>query len=343
VTEGGGAKSGDGGEESSAEPASAAESAQAAAKAAEPAEPAKPAAKAAEPAKPAAEPAKAKPAAKTAEPARPAAPAVPKAPPWWRALRAEPPAHLRAALGLSMVGLVLLLWWLVTRGEAEFRIISPARLPSPGEVVGEIGSLRQRALGDSIMDTLERVFVGVGLAAIVGVGAGVISSANRGIGALVNPLVIFLRSVPMGALFPLTLLLFSEQRQKTMFLFLAIVAFVFSDTVKAMMTVPERFIETAQTLGASRLQIIRKVLVPLALPDIITSLRFQFGLALGYVMLAEEYNTRFGLGQMINMSQRMGPTEHVYLLLVLIAVLAFGIDLILRTLQRGLFTWRRDL
>jgi len=329
-----------------AEPAKAtAEPAKATAK---PAEPAKATAKPAEPAKAtakSAEPAKAtaKPAAKSSAPAKPAGPAVPEAPPWWRALRAEPPAHLRAVLGLAMVALLIVLWWLVTHGEAESRIISPARLPSPGEVAGQVDSLRQRSLGDSIMGTLERVFVGVGLAALVGVSAGVIASANRGIGAILNPLVIFLRSVPMGALFPLTLLLFSEQRQKTMFLFLAIVGFVFSDTVKAMMSVPERFVETAQTLGASRLQIIRKVLVPLALPDIITSLRFQFGLALGYVMLAEEYNTQYGLGQMINMSQRLGQTEHVYLLLVLIALLAFGIDLVLRTLQRGLFTWRRDL
>jgi ABC-type nitrate/sulfonate/bicarbonate transport system permease component len=245
--------------------------------------------------------------------------------------------------GLAMVATLLTLWWLVTRVEAEFRIISPSRQPSPGEVLSEIGTLRQRALGDSIIDTLERVFIGVGLAALVGVGAGIFASANRGVGAVLNPLVIFLRSVPMGALFPLTLLLFSEHRQKTMFLFLALVAFVFSDTVKAMMSVPERFVETAQTLGASRFQIIRKVLVPLALPDIITSLRFQFGLALGYVMLAEEYNTRHGLGQLINMSQRLGPTEHVYLLLLLIALLAFGIDLILRTLQRGVFAWRKDL
>jgi ABC-type nitrate/sulfonate/bicarbonate transport system permease component len=296
-------------------------------------------AKAAAAAKPAAAAAKPAVAAKSA--AKPAEPEIPKAPPWWRALRAEPPVHLRTALGITMVALLLLLWWFATHGDD--RLIKPAQLPSPGEVLDEIKPLGRRDLVDAILDTLERVFVGVGLAAIVGVGVGVISSANRGIGALLNPLVIFLRSVPMGAMFPLTLLLFSEQRQKTMFLFLALVAFVFSDTLKAMMSVPERFVETAQTLGASRFQIIRKVLIPLALPDIITSLRFQFGLALGYVMLAEEYNTRHGLGQMINMSQRLGPIEHVYLLLVLIAMLAFGIDLILRTLQRGLFTWRRDL
>lgn len=259
-------------------------------------------------------------------------------------MRADPPAHTRFVLGVGLVGMVLLLWFVVTRGAPTERIISPSKLPSPGEVFGSFGTLLQRDFLASIVDTLGRVFVGVGLAAIVGVSIGVVAAANRGVGSALAPVVIFLRSVPMGALIPLTLLLFADgERQKTMFIFLAIVPFVFSDTVKAISIVPERYVETAQTLGASKLQIVGKVLVPLALPDIVTSLRFQLGLALGYIMLAEEINTEHGLGKLINGSQRIGPYEHVYLLLFVIALVAFAIDLLLRTIQRGAFAWRKDL
>lgn len=289
----------------------------------------------------AAKPAAARPAAAKPTAARSA---VPEAPPWWRTLRSDPPAYLRLVLGVSLIGLIFVLWWFVTHGPVEERIISPSRLPSPGEVFGSFGRLLDRDLVEHILASLQRVFLGVGLAAIVGILLGVIAASLRGVNAAIAPLVIFLRSVPMGALIPLTLLLFSDgEKQKTMFIFLAIVPFVFSDTVKAMSIVPERYVETAQTLGASRLQIIYKVLVPLALPDIITSLRFQLGLALGYIMLAEELDTAFGLGKLINTSQKQGPYEHVYLLLFVIALLAFGLDLLLRTLQRGAFTWRRDL
>jgi len=83
--------------------------------------------------------------------------------------------------------------------------------------------------------------------------------------------------------------------------------------------------------------------VPLALPDILTSLRFQLGLALGYIMLVEEINAQHGLGKMIMVSQRLGPYTHVYLLLFVIAAIAFTLDLVLRTLQRGVFAWRKDL
>jgi len=153
-----------------------------------------------------------------------------------------------------------------------------------------------------------------------------------------------MRSVPMGALIPLTLLLFSDgEKQKWMFIFLAIVPFVFSDAVKAISIVPERYVETAQTLGASRFQIIRKVLVPLALPDIITSLRFQLGLALGYIMLVEIINAPRGIGALFLGSERQGLFEHTYLLLFVVALIAFTLDVVLRTLQRGMFAWRKDL
>lgn len=277
---------------------------------------------------------------------RPAAalPGPPKPPPWYKTLRADPPAHIRTILGVGFIVLLFFVWWLVTRGSPTDRVISPSKLPSPGEVFGSFGRLVDRALTESIMDTLERVFKGVGLAAFVGIALGVIAASNRGVGSTLEPLVIFLRSVPMGALIPLTLLLFGDgEKQKWMFIFLAVVPFVFSDTVKAISIVPERYVETAQTLGASRLQIIRKVLVPLALPDIITSLRFLLGLALGYIMLVEVINTPHGIGTLLTTSERQGLSEHIYLLLFVIALIAFTLDLLLRTLQRGVFTWRKDL
>jgi ABC-type nitrate/sulfonate/bicarbonate transport system permease component len=312
---------------------------------------------------PATRPPEAKAAPKAAPKAGPQGVVLPQAPPWWKTLRADPPAHTRMLLGVGFIALIMLLWWFVTRGDeinvyfdgrkgelllslkaSTARIVSASKIPSPGDVFGSFGSLLDRELGRNLGDTLQRVLSGVALAAVVGVSVGIVAASHRGVNAAIAPLVIFLRSVPMGALIPLTMLLFGDgEGQKTKFIFLAIVGFVFSDTVKAMSIVPERYVETAQTLGASRFQIIRKVLVPLAIPDIVTSLRFQFGLALGYIMLAEEINAEFGIGKLIMGSQRVGPYEHMYLLLFVIALIAFTIDLVLRTLQRGIFPWRRDL
>jgi ABC-type nitrate/sulfonate/bicarbonate transport system permease component len=273
----------------------------------------------------------------------PQAGGLPRPPPWWKTLRADPPFQIRMLIGAGAVGLIFLVWWFITRGDAIDAIVSPSKLPSPGAVVGSVGTLKGGLL-DGILSTLERVFGGVAIAAVVGVGLGVFAGTNRAIGAAVAPIVIFLRSIPMGALLPLMLMLFATgEKQKVMFIFFALVPFVFSDTVKAISIVPERYVETAQTLGASNRQILFKVLVPLALPDIITSLRFQFGLALGYVMLAEAIATTSGLGVMLNNNERLGNIEQNYALLFVIALLAFVIDFLIRFFQRGVFQWRRDL
>jgi len=86
-------------------------------------------------------------------------------------------------------------------------------------------------------------------------------------------------------------------------------------------------------------QAICKVLFPLALPNIVNSLRLLFGLAFGYIMLAEVINAEFGLGKIIIMSQRIGPREHIYLCLMVIALIAFAIDRLILIIQRRAFPY----
>ena len=76
-------------------------------------------------------------------------------------------------------------------------------------------------------------------------------------------------------------------------------------------------------------------------PEIVTNVRFMFGLALGYITLAEQIDPKLGLGFLIE--NKFVPIEQKYMLLFVIAFVAFSIDLLLRTLQRGAFGWRKDL
>jgi NitT/TauT family transport system permease protein len=257
-------------------------------------------------------------------------------------LRVAPPKWIGRAVGLGTVVLVVAVWWLLTRGDVpEMRVISPVILPSPAEVVGSVGTLlAERALLQSIAATLKRVLLGFGLAVVIGVPLGVLAGSWRVLDAAAAPLAIFGRNIPIAALIPLTILWFGiDEAQKVMFIFIACVPFVFSDTVQAIVGVPDRYVDTADTLGATRGQVIRKVLVALALPDIYSSLRNLFGLAFGYIMLAELINAKHGLGYLLSTSQRRGLTEHIILILVIIGSLAFGIDRLLAWFQRGLFPY----
>ena len=219
------------------------------------------------------------------------------------------------------------------------------QVPSPGKTLHDFPQLFERHIDDHIFASMRRVLIGIGLAALFGVGLGILAGAQRGVAAALNPLVVFLRSIPMGALGPLMIILFSTgEKSRWMFIFIAVVPFVFSDTLKAMSAVPQRYVETAETLGASRFQIIAKVLVPLSLPDIITSLRFQFGLALGYIVLVETNGILgTGIGSFFNLSQQRGLQSHIWGTLFLIAAIAFLIDYLIRFFQRHAFPYRKDL
>lgn len=258
------------------------------------------------------------------------------------ALRAMPTRPVRLLAGVATVGLVVLAWFLLTLGAAEQRVISPALLPSPGEVARSLPTLvTERGLLDSVLATLWRVIAGFLLAVLVGVPLGIVAGAYRLFDAASAPLAIFGRNIPIAALIPLTILWFGiDETQKVFFIFIATVPFVFGVTVSAIAGVHDRYVETAQTLGARERQVIFKVLIPLAMPDIFDQLRQLFGLAFGYIMLAELINAKEGLGYLLSTSQRRGLSEHIFLILIVIGLLAYLIDLLLRRLQKELFPYR---
>ena len=169
---------------------------------------------------------------------------------------------------------------------------------------------------------------------------GILAGSYRAFDAALAPIALFGRNIPIAALIPLTILWFGiEETQKTMFIFLATVPFVFSGAVDAVVSVHDRYVEAAQTLGASQRQVVSKVLIALALPSIYNNLRSLFGLAFGYIMLAELINAKYGLGYLLSTSQRRGLTEHIILILMIIGLLAYAIDRLLYWFQAQLFPY----
>src|SRR5262249_5758012 len=186
-------------------------------------------------------------------------------------LRLSPPRMTRRLVGVGAVGVIVLVWWIATSGlGSEERWISPVILPSPMEVIKSFPVLlNERALIASIAATLRRVLIGFGLAALIGVPLGIIAGSWRVFAAAAGPVAqaaaapvaLFGRNLPVAALIPLTILWFGiDETQKVMFIFIACVPFVFSDAVASITGVPDRYVETAQTLGAKPLQIVLKVL-----------------------------------------------------------------------------------
>lgn len=270
----------------------------------------------------------------------------PRRPPPFRPLRGEIPYWQSAALGVLCVAAIGCAWWWATSGPVpEERWLSPVVLPSPAETFADFHGLWfEAALTRNTLRTLRRVALGFGLAAAVGVPLGVLAGCFPRVNAALIPLTIWGRNAPIAAIIPLTFALFGYgELQKAMFIFIACVAFVITDTANAIADISDRYIDTAYTLGASRRQIILKVLMPLAMPRIFNSLRLLFGLAFGYIMLAEVVQTdnAFGLGGIINMAQgRGGQRTYILLILMIIPLVALAIDRLLYALQRDLFPYQ---
>ena len=259
----------------------------------------------------------------------------------WLPLRGPISEWAAGLCGILCLLSCLAIWYGVTRGPYEERVLGPSILPSPQETFGSFKSLWfDRALSRNTGVSLQRVATGFALAALVGVPLGVLCGCFPVINSFFSPLMIFGRNIPIAALIPLTFSFFGiGNTQKIMFIFIACVAFIVGDTARAISDVSDRYIDTAYTLGANRRQIILKVLFPLALPSIFNSLRLLFGLAFGYIMLAETIklgNEAGGLGDIINTSQRRGMQAHILLVLMIIPIVALVID-------RGLFWIQREL
>jgi NitT/TauT family transport system permease protein len=244
-------------------------------------------------------------------------------------IREEIPDWLSWILGALPILALLLIWHLLTSGPTpEERIISPTILPGPLEVARSFKSLWfDKALARNALISLARVIGGFILANAVAFPLGLAMGTFTKIKAMFNPLTVFGAYLPIPALVPLTLSLFGTgEKQKIVFLALAFTIYLLPLFVQAIEAVDDIYLKTAYTLGAGKLQVMRKVLLGVAWPEIFQAMRLGFGIGWSYIILAEVVDMSRGLGGIIMIAQRRGPREHIYLVLLVIVAIAFFTD-----------------
>ncbi len=264
---------------------------------------------------------------------------------WALRIRERIPPWLAWLLGVIPVALLLAVWLAATGGaEPEARMISPTILPSPGEVVRSFPGLWfDRAVSRNLAVSFLRVAEGFLLAVAIVFPLGLLMGSFTKVRAAFMPLAVFGAYLPIPTLVPLTLSLFGTgELQKVVFLALAFGIYLLPQIVGAVDAVDDIYLKTAYTLGASRAQAVRQVLLPVAWPRIFESLRLGFGVGWSYILLAEMVDIGKGLGGIIITSQRRGPREHIYLVLVLIVAVAFVTDKLWVAIGNRLFPWQES-
>jgi ABC-type nitrate/sulfonate/bicarbonate transport system permease component len=265
---------------------------------------------------------------------------------WFLAIRGRVPKKAAVALGLVPIVALIGLWWFVTRGEVEERIYGPQILPSPAEVIQRAPELvTDRHLSDHLFASLRRVGLGFLVATVIVFPLGVLMGSFGTAKAIFGPAATATSYIPIATLVPLTMSWFGiDERQKIYFLAIAFGIYLLPMIVAAVENVPGVYLRTAYTLGATRLQTVLRVLVPISMPEIWHGLRLAFGVGWTYLVLTESLMIEEGsggLGALIFISQRRGPREHVYLIIIVITLIAWASDTIWAYAGRLLFPYVR--
>jgi NitT/TauT family transport system permease protein len=199
-----------------------------------------------------------------------------------------------------------------------------------------------RDLPHHIWSSIRRVGESFILALVVVLPLGILMGSFGSVGAIFTPVSTASGYIPIATLVPLTMSWFGiDEFQKVMFLAMAFGIYLLPLVVKAIASVPDIYLRTGYTLGASRFDVIRKVLIPIALPDLWHAMRLAFGVGWTYIVLAEVVVMVDGLGFLIQNSFRRGPREHIYLVILVITLIAWAADLAWERLGRILFPYRR--
>ncbi|HEX2571799.1 MAG TPA: ABC transporter permease [Polyangia bacterium] len=268
----------------------------------------------------------------------------------WALRKALPQRH-QMAFRLALPLLLLGIWCALTMGSRP--AVGPLFLPSPTGVMRGFASLffRDQCEGGScslwqsyllrcIGTSSLRIFLSFGIAALAALPLGILMGAWEPVNRLFDPVMAPLRYLPISAFIPLLILwLGIGETQKIAFLVLGVFVYLLPVVVTAIRAVPEELVETAYTLGASRLQVIRTVLLPAALPDIFDSFRVMNAIAWTYVILAEFVNAQVGLGYMIDLSGKHLKTDEVFAGIAVIGVIGLATDALIRAMNGVLFRW----
>jgi NitT/TauT family transport system permease protein len=256
------------------------------------------------------------------------------------ALRKALPRRFRVPFAVAMPAIVVALWCGLTLGAHP--LVNELFLPSPVQVLrATLQMIFEHTLFANIWASMVRILISFVAAALVALPLGIFMGAFEPVNRLMEPVMAPLRYMPISAFIPLLILwLGIGESQKVAFLFLGVFVYLLPVVVTAIRAVPDELVQTALTLGASKAQVIRTVLVPAALPDIFDSFRVMNAISWTYVILAEFVNARSGLGYMIQLAGSHLKTAQVFSGILVIGFIGLLTDALIRGINHALFRWR---
>ncbi len=224
--------------------------------------------------------------------------------------------------------------------------MEPIWLPPPEAVVARVAEIaasgyQNFTLWEHLGWSLFRVIAGFVLGALVGIPLGYAMGLSGWFRGWFDPIVEFMRPVPPLALIPLVIIWAGiGEAGKIILLFLAALWIMTIAARAGVSGVAISKVHAAYSLGASKWQILRHVIVPNSLPEIFTGARVAMGVCWGTVVAAELVAAEKGAGMMIMVASRFQLTDVVIMGIILIGVIGYGIDILMRMAEKWLVPWK---
>lgn len=246
----------------------------------------------------------------------------------------------RAALTTSVSTFVVLIavWWLATK----LGLVDPMFLPSPEAVVGAL--VEQSGNGELWSDiavSVYRIFVGFVLATVLAVPIGTLMGVNARVEAALEPLMDFIRYMPVVAFVPLTIVWAGiDDGQKFLIIWMGTFFQQVLMVADAVRRVPVGLVCLGETLGLGRIAMLARIVVPSAMPRIWDALRITLGWAWTWLVVAELVAASSGMGYRITVAQRYFATDTIIAYVLVLGVLGLVLDQTMRWLGRRMFAYQ---
>jgi sulfonate transport system permease protein len=248
-------------------------------------------------------------------------------------------AHSLTLLRRALTPSLLVLIWI---GTTVGGLVDPSILPSPAGVARGLVRLWSEQhlalqIGVSVARALVGSAFGISLGLIIGVAAGLTQLGEEIFDALLQ----MLRTVPFLALVPLFIVWFGiGELPKLLLIALATCFPIYLNTFTGVRNVDRNVIEAARSFGLKGARLVREVVLPLALPSILTGVRFSLGVSVLVLIAAEQINASAGIGYLLNTAQLYQQVDVILICIAIYALLGLLGDLSVRLLEKHLMPWR---
>jgi taurine transport system permease protein len=245
-------------------------------------------------------------------------------------------------LSLASIATIILVWWGVT----TLGLVKPLFLPSPQAIVAKFISVLQNGFtGNSLLEhvwiSTARVFGAFILATAVGVPLGLAMGMSPFFRGIFDPPIEFYRPIPPLAYLPLMIIWFGiGETSKVLLIFLSVFAPVALGARAGVKSATIEQIHAAYSFGANRWQVLVRVILPAATPEILTAMRIGIGFGWTTLVAAEMVAATKGIGYMVLAASQFLQTSTVIMGIIIIAAIAYAFDMFMRFLERKFVPWK---